>query len=501
VVPGVGRDRNPDTRRSLVGLTAWFVLTRLGYALTGVRFDASLIDMGFQFIDPTLLRRTPLESLYYLHAQPPILNFVTALALRSPLGTAVSLRLLFLGVGLVATLVMFLLLRELAVATLPALIVTGCFMATPTVVLYENWYYATYLVFAGLLLAGWCAARFFRRGTLASLAGAMSALAGVALTRSTYHLVVVAVLGLLVVVLGPRSRRRVALLGLALALVVVGGWYVKNWVEFGAPTASTWFGMNLANIALHNQPPGRVAGEVRAGRLGHLAEIPPFSPLPAYRGRRPDPTGVAVLDRARKQGSRWPNYNNIAYIGISDRYGVEAVRFIRRHPDWYLEMVGASFRYAFTGTATYPFVTRNAVTVAPALTAEERLLGQSTGRSRLLLPTAGSAPAAGQIEWVLVAAYALALIAALTDAAVAVWRRRTPKQPRATVIFLGAMVAAGLLANFADLGENMRFRFETDGLVVVITAAVVGSGIRLLRKRREPARDCVTGGRSEAGAR
>src|SRR5258707_6743692 len=51
-----------------------FALSRVLYYWAGVRFDARPIDHFFQFLDPELLRYRLLESLLYLHIQPPGLN-------------------------------------------------------------------------------------------------------------------------------------------------------------------------------------------------------------------------------------------------------------------------------------------------------------------------------------------------------------------------------------------------------------------------------------------
>jgi hypothetical protein len=55
-------------------LSAVFVVSRIAYYLLGVRFDARPILTFFQFIDPELLKHRLLESLYYLHIQPPGFN-------------------------------------------------------------------------------------------------------------------------------------------------------------------------------------------------------------------------------------------------------------------------------------------------------------------------------------------------------------------------------------------------------------------------------------------
>ncbi len=58
------------------------MLSRLGYYLAGVRFDARPILHFYQFVDPQLLKHRLLESMYYLHVQPPGLNLYIGIALK-----------------------------------------------------------------------------------------------------------------------------------------------------------------------------------------------------------------------------------------------------------------------------------------------------------------------------------------------------------------------------------------------------------------------------------
>src|ERR1700733_4435082 len=69
--------------RKLYALLAMaFAVSRLGYYLLGVRFDARPVLHYFQFIDPELLKHRLLESLFYLHIQPPGWNLYVGAVLE-----------------------------------------------------------------------------------------------------------------------------------------------------------------------------------------------------------------------------------------------------------------------------------------------------------------------------------------------------------------------------------------------------------------------------------
>ncbi len=63
-------------------VVALFVLSHALYGLLGVQFDSSTLLPYMQFIDPPLLRERLLESLWYYHAHPPLLNLFTGVGLK-----------------------------------------------------------------------------------------------------------------------------------------------------------------------------------------------------------------------------------------------------------------------------------------------------------------------------------------------------------------------------------------------------------------------------------
>ncbi len=101
-----------------------------------------------------------------------------------------------------------------------------------------------------------------------------------------------------------------------------------------------------------------------------------------------------------------------------------------------------------------------------------------------------SAPDACDIAWIIVFAYA-ATVRAGAFVAVRSIRRRRWTVPGATSVFLAFVVTFSVLAsNMFELGEKMRFRLETDPLVLAATAALAA---RARAVRAHPARSRRTG--------
>lgn len=109
-----------------------FVLCRWAYYRAGVRFNSDPVYYFAQLLDPYLLSHRLLESILYLHAQPPLFNLLTGLALK--LGgehVDVLLWAFYLGVALAILILFFRTLTRLAVPTWLALAVSVAFCCAP----------------------------------------------------------------------------------------------------------------------------------------------------------------------------------------------------------------------------------------------------------------------------------------------------------------------------------------------------------------------------------
>ena len=87
-------------------------------------------------------------------------------------------------------------------------------------------------------------------------------LAIVLLTRSSYHLVFLIAIAVLVAWASPLRARQVLLIA-ALPVLIVTLWYAKNLVMFDTFSSSSWLGMNLARDRVPLGGPGQDRGAPR----------------------------------------------------------------------------------------------------------------------------------------------------------------------------------------------------------------------------------------------
>jgi hypothetical protein len=491
-IPGASTARTRlRARRYVLALVVVFIASRYVYWLMGVRFDSWALTNSWQLLPQDLLRHDLVGSLWYLHSQPPLWNAFIGATLHLPHAQGfINIELVLCTLAL--TVMLFLTMLELTVPIPLAFAAAALFAISPTTVIYENWMYYTYPVALLSVGAVWSFARYVRTKRVRYAAGVGSLLALLALTRASYHLIFVVIGAVVVVVMAPKLTRRRVVVAVGIPVLVVGGLYLKNYIVFGEPTASSWLGMNLAHSLLGNQPDA-VRADVDRGKLSRQALTPAFIGLDSYPVHRA-PTGVPALDRPEK-GPGVNNYNNLAYIDVSRQYQKDAVEFIERHPDLYARTVGDAFRTMFVPASDFFGVQidkQNYADLRGAVGFENDLLGQLDDYRP---PAQGelattAAPDARHIAWLLVLAYVATLLGAAVVAVRSIRRRRW-STPGATLVFLAFIVAFSMLSsNMFELGENMRFRLETDPLVLVATSAMLARAWSLVRgiRPRSPER-------------
>jgi len=495
----------PADRRAILVLLGVFAVSRVCYAIAGVRFYATeSLKTFMQFIDVRLLQDDLSSSVWNFHAQPPLFNLFAGMVVHLPGSEGAWFQIMYLAMGAVLTLSMFVLMRELGVSVGLAFVATALFVVLPVTVLYENFLSYTYPVAVLLLASGVFLVRYLR--SRRALYGVLlfATLAALVLTRSTYHLAwLVAVAAGVLLLARPRCRRVLVLLLIPVA--VAAFWYGKNWVQFGTTTSSSWVGMNLAKATLQQASRRDVEELVRRGDLSPQALIPPFSPPEAYPPL-PRPAGVPVLDELRKTG-REANYNHKVYVRVSHQYFEDSIQFIRTQPADYARVLANSVRFFWLPGSDYT------LDRAP-IDGLDRFLNRflflqphgyfSNEQRGFAAPVSAYAPGLGQMAWGAVLVYVAAWLFAVY-AAWAILRSRNIDRPRAaTIAFLGLTVLyVTVLSNAVELGENNRFRFETDAVmwvlfVVLLTRLV---GIAAARWRRGTPDSRATAERAPVGVR
>ena len=443
----------------------------------GVRFDADPVNWFWQIIEPDLLQTRLLESVFFHHSQPPAFNLLLGAAMKiAPDHWQALLAWLWMGMAALLAWMLLNLVRGLGVPAWPAAIATCVFILSPPVVLYENWLFYTYPEAVLLTASGYLALRFAKDRRPRHAWMVFSVMALLALTRSAFHLAWYVALAAFLLVATRTWRTRVALTAVG-PFVVVLAVYVKNAIVFGTFASSTWFGMNLGQIALRQLPPAERTALVEAKVLSPLALQNPFQSLGTYPGdwTTPEFRDVPVLQR-KLRGGRSPNFNRVEYIAVSRAFARDSFAAIRSRPDLYLDTVGRAALLYFTPASDYPFLKKNRA----QLTVLEAIYNRSVFGT-FAAPTAGmqgewlsGREVEERFTWMWFALVLLGTAGALI-AFVRELHAKTSLSPETTtrLFLLANVLYLSLVGIFLEFGENNRLRFPIDPLVVPLAMASI----------------------------
>jgi hypothetical protein len=454
-------------------LTFVFVGSRVAARGGGVRFDTSPVNWYWQYADTGLLQHHLLNTLWYLHSQPPLFNLWLGINLKlfgTHYGPAAHVE--FLTTGFLLCLLLYAMVLRVTANRAVSVVVTAIVVSSPAVILYENWLFYEYPVVVMLLATLLCLDRFIANRTFWSGSAFFVLVAMLVYTRSTFQLVWVA-LGLAIVLWAMPGARRIVLASSAVPLAAVCLLYVKNEVEFGVPSTTSWTGMYLAQVAYADLPAHSRLAMVADGALSKTSRVPPFSRIADYpdvlaHTRR---TGVPVLDERLKaahvgQPERGTpvlatNFNNLAYVKISNAYLHDAIRLIMARPGVYLSGVGTGLHLFFQPSSTLWTVQGN----------ETKISAWDRWFNRIVLwqvwPLA-------PMSILIVLAYAFVGLYGFT-----VVRTARRRRDSISIVLLFAWMTVAYLFVLTTVGEwfeNQRMQFVMDIPVLLL---VVGAAVQL----------------------
>jgi hypothetical protein len=484
------------------GVVAAAVLGALGTVLAAGRgVSGAQLDSSWQVIDLEVLADDPLGSLWYLHIQPPVHNLVVGTVMAwspfPPMGTLFALY----GLSLLVTgLLLHDLLVRWGVQPVAGGVVVGFAMVNPS--LLSTIHIASYEVPVACLLVTllWLAQRHLERPGPRWLLPIALTLTVAALTRSLLHPVwVLAVLGLLGLV-RPVDRRQVAA-ALAVPLVLIGGWMVKNEVVFGTPTLTSWLGFNMQRGVTASMERDEVADAVADGRVSPIVLEYPWLPLDAYPEwtgpcdpAHDHPAAAAELKEPFEGVTGALNYNNECFLPAYRQAQRDATALIRDDPGRYLAkrvppllMSYQTFPVRGGGAGGAPtWVDR---VYEPLLAIRTVHVDMSDWNLPLLVPeletlTIEVSLTMAALSLVVVARGAVAVVRLVRRG----WRARHG-WPAEEVVWLLVTATALLVVVGGDLvefGENGRFRTMLDPLLVALPLA---SLTRSVQRRWFPGRN------------
>jgi hypothetical protein len=485
--PATPRRRGLDARPGLavVIMVVAYGASRVAAAFSGVRYDDSVIrgtpltDM-WQLLDVRLLRDHLATSVWHLNMQPPLFNLYAGFLLKLPTGARRPVEVacsLLLGLALVLS--AYLLLVELTVPRYGALVVTMiCVVASPAYLLYENWLNYSYPTAALTTVGAWSLIRFLRTRRARFGFGFFGAYAGMVLLDSSYQVEWLIVAAVPVVVVLRRQWRTVLAVSVV-PLLVVAGWYVKDFVQVGTTTTSSWLGMNLGRDVLFKSPTSQIAQLQRQGRMNPVASVTPFAGPEVYAPKyvHAQPSPIAAIGALHKQNGS-TNFNNPLYVAVSSQYLRDDLAWIRAHPHQYANDVANSLGVWFVGTDQNFTDSVN----WPSVRSYSRWYDRAVEWQPVQDPAPGFVVfARGWHRPAWLSGQAMIIYAlAVGGVPVLAWRRRRddPALAGALAVLWWTTVYALTTSSLLEIGENERFRSELGPVPTVLAVAVVAALVR-----------------------
>lgn len=456
----------------LAGLALGYVGSREALRVLGVQFDSVAVQEIWQALPVELLQQAPGASLWALHSQPPLYNALLAAVLATADWPDAALRAVFAMAAASTLLLLFLLMRAWHTPPWLAGVATAAVGLNPSFIGYEHWpFYAIleppFLVMTTLSATAW-AGPDKRAATWARAAFAASA-GGAVLLRALFHPAWAAAIAVPVLLVRRRAGRLSAQDVAAAAAPVACGvaLMVKTAIVAGTFATSSWTGLNVAHTAFAAVSDREAAALESAGRISPLHRVGMFAPIEQYRPfasiiesalPRPVPTGVAALDLERKASGQ-PNFNHLWYAGISRLLLRDALTVVRVAPARVATVVGRALALFCRPTSEYGGIARTVQTV-----------GVLEAWYRQVLYPGNS-----------IAVVVLAIAATTLFAGWSAWPGRTDGQsldPAGAGVLLTTVVWVVVVANVAEYGENNRFRFAIDPLMVAALTAGSSGMIR-----------------------
>ena len=423
----------------------------------------------WQNIPADLLQDRALESLWWLHAQPPLWNALGAVLINAfPASYMHVLQGLNIALGTaLVVLVLDLVARETGSRRWG--MAAGLTVALhPALFLYEA--YALYTVLVAFLIV--LAARTLSLRQSAALqerswwplVGFVGVVSALILTRSLYHLVLLAGAIPLVIILRGRPPRNVALVLVTLVLLPTA-WYGKNAVQHGFFGGSSWYGMGIWRTALFLQDTEVLNRALIEGRLDPAARLVPFSPPSAYRvlGYAED-SRIPLLSR--------DDFHNVNIPAISAGYQRSARALIVETPSRYLANVNLAYANFSAPSSGFHHLDPNRERMGVLGKLDQWvLLGPIFDRIEERL---AGGQFYGSLYYFLIPAVLLIYLFQLTrgvQGRSGVAERI--RQDAAVIVLAGITLYTVLIGCTMELGENVRFKFLIEPAFLALTFIVM----------------------------
>lgn len=437
-----------------------FIISRLVIRFFDIHFGYIALYEYWQYLDVETLKNNLLTGLWYDHAQPPGFNFLLGVGLKlfgahAPL----AFNLILKAITLINVFLLLNILKKLIVHNHLPLIISLIYMVSPGMLILETELFYTTFVSMLLLLSANFIIRFQQKQTGLNAFFIFLPLAVLCLTRSMYHLAWLVVISIAILF----YYRKQAALGKLIAsafvcIFLVAGWYVKNYIIFGSFSASTWVAMNFSRNVFHDD-------EIKDS--SKIEAYEPFSKISVYRkfiSGDLEKKFAGINDRdliSEMKNDSFINENNINYIEVSKKYKEATSAYVKAHLFGYLKNVLQSTIIYFTPVTRYPLAEEKAKKIKYYDAVYSFNLSEfAEGKQQRRIAVTLSA-----IPKLIVYAFVFFFLI-----------RSLIRNKKISLLNLFIVLTIAFVFSVSSLFEhyeNMRFRYETEPLFLILLAQVI----------------------------
>jgi hypothetical protein len=333
-----------------------FVASRLLLYIAGLRFNFSLDWMWLS--DPADLQDRFLQTIYYFHAFPPGMDFLTGILLKVGGAHAAGVgQLTFWICGLILVQSLYYLSRASGLSARASLVLVVAFSLLPQSIYFEHLYLYEEPVAALLCLSVALFHAALRRQSSRLWFAFFLVCAVIGITRSTFHLVwFVTMIGVaLWFGVRPPGPRKIVIAASAPAVLLLA-LYIKNLVVFGTFGAFTYGPSSYAHVTVSNLPAERRAEWVREHKLSPYATLSPYAGprdyLRVFSGTVPSglPPQLTQLERPTVHA---PNFNHWVILEANRQRGGDVWYYLRTQPLDYASRALHGLRDLFTASTEW----------------------------------------------------------------------------------------------------------------------------------------------------
>ena len=160
------------------------------YYFFNISFDGWTLQVYWQFFPEYLLKYDLLNSIIYNHYQPPFLNLLVGLVMKTSENYLDYLNYIYQFIGFLSSVLIYLICKELGFSKNFSLVISIILLIFPTTLLYENHLYKEYFTYFFLTWLFYFTLKIKKnRNNLYDLINISISLSLLCLTRETFHII------------------------------------------------------------------------------------------------------------------------------------------------------------------------------------------------------------------------------------------------------------------------------------------------------------------------